>query len=82
MKKEIYIIFFILYKSRKFVPIKGAAFFKYLFLVGIVRFLVEFIRTNQKILIGLTGAQIISLLMIFIGGWFLFTRKEIKSSID
>ena len=55
---------FILYKNRAKILIKGSAFFKYLLYVGCVRFLVEFIRTNPKILFGLSSAQVISIFMI------------------
>lgn len=70
------IIFFILYKNRAKIMVKGSAFFKYLLYVGCVRFLVEFIRTNPKILIGLSSAQFISIFMIGIGGWFLYSLKK------
>ena len=43
----------------------------YLVLAGIERFLIEFLRLNQKYLFGLSGAQLIALSMIGIGVWFL-----------
>ena len=45
--------------------------FEYLFLAGIIRFSIEFIRLNPKYLFNLSGAQIISLFMIVIGIYFL-----------
>jgi phosphatidylglycerol:prolipoprotein diacylglycerol transferase len=51
----------------------GNQFFVYLILAGIERFLVEFIRTNEKYLFDIfSGAQVISLIMVFIGSYFLF----------
>ena len=47
-------------------------FFVYLILAG-VEILVEFIRTNEKYLFDIfSGAQVISLIMVFIGSYFLF----------
>ena len=45
----------------------GELMLEYLFLVGFSRFMIEFIRTNDKLLMGLTGAQYISILMMLIG---------------
>ena len=44
----------------------GELIFEYLFLAGYTRFIIEFIRTNPKYIMGITGAQIISILMILI----------------
>jgi prolipoprotein diacylglyceryltransferase len=43
-----------------------------LILAGIERFAVEFLRINQKYFIGLSGAQIISIVMMSVGLWFLY----------
>jgi phosphatidylglycerol:prolipoprotein diacylglycerol transferase len=51
--------------------VQGSLFFSYLVLAGIERFLIEFLRLNQKYLFGLSGAQLIALSMIGIGVWFL-----------
>ena len=45
----------------------GNLMFKYLILIGLSRFSIEFIRINPKYLLGLSGAQIISIIMITIG---------------
>jgi len=74
------IIFFYLYNKRKSVKIKGSLFFLYLILAGFERFFVEFIRTNEKYFLDiLSGAQIISLIMISIGILFLFRPINEKS---
>ncbi|MBT4149617.1 MAG: hypothetical protein HOE46_04510, partial [Candidatus Marinimicrobia bacterium] len=64
------IIFLDSEKRRKVVVI-GSLFFTYLILAGAERFFIEFLRVNTKYLFGLSGSQLISLIMIFIGAWFL-----------
>ncbi len=66
------LLFFIMWKYRKIPKIKDLLFFLYLLLAGIERFFIEFLRTNQKYVLEiLSGAQVISLLMIFIGLYFI-----------
>ena len=65
-------IFYFLYQKRLSIKIKGSLFFTYLILAGAERFMVEFLRINQKYFIGLSGAQIISLTMVSVGLWFLY----------
>ena len=65
------LIFYYLYQKRTSVTIVGSLFFTYLILAGTERFIVEFLRVNEKYFIGLSGAQVISILMITIGAWFL-----------
>ena len=64
-------IFYFLYKRRKKVLVVGSLFFTYLIFAGSERFLIEFLRVNTKYLFELSASQLISLIMIFIGGWFL-----------
>ena len=64
-------IFYFLYKRRKKVLVAGSLFFTYLIFAGSERFLIEFLRVNTKYLFELSASQLISLIMIFIGGWFL-----------
>ena len=63
------IIFYFLWKYRIKVSKQktGKVFMWYLIGAGAERFLVEFIRLNDRILLGLSEAQIISLLLIVIG---------------
>jgi phosphatidylglycerol:prolipoprotein diacylglycerol transferase len=44
----------------------------YLILAGLARFLVEFVRINPRVFIGLTEAQLISIAMIVVGtlAWY------------
>ena len=67
-----FIFFIILWKFRTQIKIPGSLFFFYLILAGIERFFIEFIRTNEKYLFDIfSGAQIISIIMICIGSYFL-----------
>ena len=76
-------IFYYLYQKRSKVVIVGSLFFTYLIFAGIERFFIEFLRVNSKYLFGLSGSQLISLIMILIGAWFLThpvsQPQEIKS---
>jgi len=76
-------IFYYLYQKRSKVVIVGSLFFTYLFFAGVERFFIEFLRVNSKYLFGLSGSQLISLIMILIGAWFLThpvsQPQEIKS---
>ena len=78
-----FILFLILWKYRKSTKIKDILFFLYLFLAGVERFFIEFIRTNQKYVFELfSGAQVISVMMIIIGLYFMKNPiKEAKSEI-
>jgi phosphatidylglycerol:prolipoprotein diacylglycerol transferase len=61
------IIFVILWKLRKNDWSTGRLFSIYLILSGLARFLVEFIRLNPRLLIGLSEAQLISIVLILTG---------------
>ena len=63
-------------KMQKIVLIN--VFSLYLFLAGTERFFIEFIRTNPKYLIGLSGAQIISIIMIAISLILFFTFNRLN----
>ena len=55
----------------------GEIMYEYLFLAGLTRLLVEFIRTNSKYLFGLSGAQYISIFMMIIGTYFMWKNRKI-----
>jgi phosphatidylglycerol:prolipoprotein diacylglycerol transferase len=57
----------------------GTLFAVYLILAGVERFLVEFIRRNDSVLLGLTQPQLLSLLMIAGGGIWLFVRRPVAA---
>ncbi len=61
------IILAILWKYRKKFLNDGKLFGLYLILTSIARLLVEFIRLNPRIMFGLSEAQLISIVLIFVG---------------
>jgi phosphatidylglycerol---prolipoprotein diacylglyceryl transferase len=54
----------------------GTLFAVYLVLAGLERFLVEFIRRNDRILLGLTQPQLIAIGLMVLGGAWLMLRRE------
>jgi phosphatidylglycerol---prolipoprotein diacylglyceryl transferase len=58
----------------------GSLFALYLLLAGTERFVVEFIRRNDDVAIGLTQAQLISVAMILAGAAWLFVRGAMRPS--
>lgn len=72
------ILFIYLWKKRTKIQVTGQLFFIYLIMAGTERFLIEFIRTNPKYLLGLSGAQLITIIMIGIGIWFL--KNPVKAN--
>jgi phosphatidylglycerol:prolipoprotein diacylglycerol transferase len=54
----------------------GTLFAIYLMLSGIERFLVEFIRRNPEAALGLTQPQLVSLVLIVLGGAWLALRRD------
>jgi phosphatidylglycerol---prolipoprotein diacylglyceryl transferase len=55
----------------------GLLFALYLVLAGLERFLVEFIRRNEDVALGLTQAQLISVVMVVAGAaWLLLARRS------
>jgi phosphatidylglycerol:prolipoprotein diacylglycerol transferase len=71
------LIFVFLWYVRKKTSKNGELFAYYLVLTSIARFFVEIIRLNTKIFIGLTEAQLISLLL-FIVGLIMFVVFKIR----
>lgn len=61
------IIFLILWNLRKKINVNGKIFMYFLILHGFARFMIEFIRINPKILLGLSQAQLISIVIILSG---------------
>jgi phosphatidylglycerol:prolipoprotein diacylglycerol transferase len=69
------IIFYVLWKYRKVFKIDGKLFFLYLILTGAARLLIEFIRLNPRIFLGLSEAQLIGIIAIITGTVFFFIKK-------
>jgi phosphatidylglycerol---prolipoprotein diacylglyceryl transferase len=53
----------------------GTIFALYLILAGLERFLVEFVRRNDEVLLGLTQPQVLSIVMMAAGGIWLWVRR-------
>jgi phosphatidylglycerol:prolipoprotein diacylglycerol transferase len=60
-------LFAVLWSMRKRITQDGVLFMWYLIFAGSARFLVEFLRLNPRLLIGLSEAQLISIVIIGIG---------------
>lgn len=61
----------------------GGVFALYLVLAGVERFLVEFVRRNEAVLLGLSVAQLVSLAMIAAGvAWLLALRGTPREATD
>jgi phosphatidylglycerol:prolipoprotein diacylglycerol transferase len=70
-------IFCLMWSMRRKAP-EGRLLSMYLILEGLARFMVEFVRINPRIAIGLSEAQLISLVMIVIGLaiWYLTSPRR------
>ncbi len=66
-----FVLFVILWKLRLRNYLDGKLFALYLVFYGAARFAVEFIRINPRILFGLSEAQLISVIMIVMGAWWI-----------
>jgi phosphatidylglycerol---prolipoprotein diacylglyceryl transferase len=73
-----FLIFWILWKLRKKDWADGRLFMLYFIMAGLERFSVEFIRLNDRLLFGLTEAQLISVMLIIVGimGSLYFTYNK------
>ena len=77
------IFFYLRYRKRN-QHFLGELMFEYLFLAGFARFMIEFIRTNSKYIIDLSGAQYLSIIMMLIGTFQMWKRRRqiMPSSMD
>ena len=75
-----FIIFFYLRYRKRNQTFSGEIIFEYLFLGGLSRFMVEFIRTNTKYIFGLSGAQYLSIVMMAIGAYQLWKMRSLNNS--
>ena len=63
---------------------EGPLMFAYAVLAGIERFLVEFIRTNKPVALGLTQQQWIAIAMVVVGiggAWYFGTRGRLRPAV-
>jgi len=72
------VIFVVLWRLRGRGLADGRLFFLYLILAGAARFMVEFVRINPRVFIGLSEAQLIAIIMIILGSvaWLLVGDKR------
>lgn len=70
-------VFAILMHMRRRGAAQGRVFGAYLVLAGTARFLVEFVRVNPKVALGLTVAQFTSVALVVIGVILLATRRSL-----
>lgn len=70
-------LFWVLWKIRKNIQPEGKLFMLYLIFSGLERFFIEFFRISPRIAIGLTEAQIISVVLVLVGmvGWYLLSSR-------
>jgi phosphatidylglycerol:prolipoprotein diacylglycerol transferase len=67
--------------SRRHAWRPGRLFAAWLFLAGLERFLIEFIRRNDEVLLGLTQPQFIAIAMVLAGGaWWWLTRAPARAA--
>ena len=72
-----FIVFLLLSKIRKNNLFNGYIIYLYLLFAGLSRFIIEFYRINPKYLIGLSGAQCISVIMIIVAFLCLYKNKNL-----
>ena len=72
-------LFLVLWSIRKRFSTQGLMFSFYLVVAGLLRFLVEFIRINPIAYLEMTGAQLISILMIILGIVGIIARNLLPS---
>ncbi|MEE9288181.1 MAG: prolipoprotein diacylglyceryl transferase [Bacteroidota bacterium] len=77
------LIFAFLWRIRKRTTPDGALFMVYLTAAGLERFLIEFIRINPRLMLGLSEAQLISVLVVGLGAYgILHLRKRKKGKAE
>lgn len=73
------VIFWVLWRMRGRLTAPWSLFGLYLVLIGIERFVVEFVRATPVVVAGLTTAQVISIALVVIGGiilWRTWRRRD------
>lgn len=74
------VIFVILWFSRKKITKPGVLFWLYLLMYSVARFAVEFLRTSQRVVLGISAAQIISILVFLMSAAAIFINYRKKGS--
>ena len=73
-----FLIYLFLTKMLKKKHFPGEIFMNYLFLAGFARFMIEFIRLNPRYLFDLSGAQLISILMMLFATIFHYYSRKLN----
>ena len=79
------IFLYLIYKRERNHSYKGQIMYEYLFLAGLARFCVEFLRINPRYFvdsINLSGSQFISLFMIIISSVLMYFSRRQYSSLN
>jgi phosphatidylglycerol---prolipoprotein diacylglyceryl transferase len=70
-------IFLFLWSRRKETGIPGQLFYLYMMLAGAARFMIEFLRVNPRVFMGLSEAQLIAIMMMVLGtGLYIYTSMR------
>lgn len=70
-------VFLVLWRKRTRPHVPGTIFWWYLVLASSARFLIEFVRINPRVLLGLSAAQLISIALVTIGAWRLLVSRSL-----
>jgi phosphatidylglycerol:prolipoprotein diacylglycerol transferase len=70
------LVFVALWATRRQSRADGSVFWWYLVLAPAARFIIEFVRINQPVLLGLTTAQLFSGALVVIGSWQLWHAHQ------
>jgi phosphatidylglycerol---prolipoprotein diacylglyceryl transferase len=74
-------IFLFLWSRRKETKVPGQLFLLYMMLAGAARFMVEFLRVNPRVFMGLSEAQLIAIVMMVLGT-ILYVYTAMRSGKD
>jgi len=74
------LVFAVLWRMRREPAPDGAAISWYVVLAGTARFAVEFVRVNPPVVLGLTEAQVTSLVLIALGSSFLLVKRAWRTA--
>ncbi len=71
------VFFAVLWRFRAKIKSTGSMFMLYLIAAGVERFVIEFMRLNPRIVMGLSEAQLIAGALVVVGlvGWMMLSRK-------
>lgn len=74
------LLFLILWNIRKVIQTEGKLLMLYLVFTGLERFFIEFFRISPRIALGLTGAQMISVILVIAGviGWKILAARSAR----